>query len=229
MSNVKGDNEQIRKALMSIYDRMYDHFGPRGWWPGETLFEICVGAILTQSVSWKNVTKAITNLRNVGLLNLNSMYHCSLEDLERCIIPTLYFRMKAKKLKAFVNHVIENYNGDLKSMLSQEISYLRQELLGMYGIGPETADSILLYAAEKPIFVVDAYTRRIFSRIGFWDEDITYSEMQKFFMNHLSRDFSFFNEYHALIVGVGNKFCSNKKPRCDECPVMELCDHPIIR
>jgi len=202
---------------------MYSHFGPRGWWPGDTDFEICVGAILTQSVSWKNVAKAIQNLSRAGLLDIAAMYHCPTEEIEKRIVPTMYYRVKAKKLKAFVNHVMEEYNGDLNRFLDRDIQSLREELLGIYGIGPETADSIILYAARKPIFVVDAYTRRIFARLGFWDEGITYDEMQSFFMNNLPHDTPLFNEYHALIVGTGNRFCSNRRPKCEECPVRDFC------
>lgn len=214
---------QIGPSLMNIFNRMYDHFGSRGWWPGETKFEICVGAILTQSVSWKNVAKAIDNLKNAGLLSLKSMYNAPVEEIEACIIPTLYYRMKAKKLKAFVNHVTEKYDGNLNQMFSQNLPELRQELLGLFGIGPETADSIILYAAEKPVFVVDAYTKRIFNRLGYFAENVSYDKMQEFFINHLITDVELFNEYHALIVGVGNGFCSNKKPRCSQCPITEIC------
>jgi len=209
--------------MMNIYDKMYGHFGPRGWWPGNSLFEICIGAILTQSVSWKNVARAIDNLKQAGLLDINRMYHSPVEDIEKCIVPTMYYRMKARKLLAFVEHVMEKYAGNLPKMFNQDLAGLRKELLDIYGIGPETADSIILYAAEKPIFVVDAYTRRIFSRLGIINENISYDEMQGFFMRHLPTDVSLYNEYHALIVGVGNMFCANKKPRCGSCPVSEFC------
>jgi len=217
-----GDNE-ICSQLHAFYESMYGYFGPRGWWPGESQFEICVGAILTQSVSWKNVAKAIDNLKSIGLLDIFEMYHRPVEDIEVCIVPTLYYKMKARKLKCFVNHLVEKYNGDFSRMFNKSIAELRKELLGIYGIGPETADSIILYAAEKPIFVVDAYTRRIFSRLGFWNEIVTYEQMQEFFMKHLPPETQFYNEYHAQIVGVGNRFCSNKKPRCAECPISSKC------
>lgn len=220
-------NKGITLKLNAIYKSMYGHFGPRGWWPGEGKFEICVGAILTQSVSWRNVAKAINNLKNEGLLDIFEMDRRPAEEIERCIIPTMYYRMKARKLKAFVHHVTENHHGDLEKMFNQELAELRQELLGIYGIGPETADSIILYAAEKPIFVVDAYTKRIFSRLGFWAENISYNQMQEFFMRHLPPDTQFYNEYHAQIVGVGNRFCSSKRPRCIECPVNNFCNHKM--
>ncbi len=213
----------ITERLISIYQKLLEHFGPRGWWPGESVLEVCIGAILTQSVSWKNVTKAIDNLKNAALLDLNKIYHCSPDEIEKCIIPAMYFRVKAKKLKVFISHVVEKYNGDFTRMFSKKLEELREELLNIYGIGPETADSIILYAAQKPVFVVDAYTRRVFSRLGFYRDDISYDEMQGFFMRHLPSDVSFFNEFHALIVGIGNSFCSNKKPKCSECPVNEFC------
>ncbi len=212
--------------LMYIYNRMFEYFGSRSWWPGETIFEICVGAILTQSVSWKNVMKAIENLKRAGFLELESMYNASDEAIEQCIIPTMYYRMKTKKLKAFVGHIMQKYNGNLTKMFNKDMDSLRIELLGIYGIGPETADSIILYAAEKPAFVVDAYTRRIFSRLGIFSEDVTYDEMQDYFMKRLSPDVPLYNEYHALVTGIGNRFCSNKRPKCKECPLRERCFYP---
>lgn len=217
----------IYSKLMDIYELMFSHFGARGWWPGDSLFEICIGAILTQSVSWKNVAKAIGNLRDAGLLDLYAIYESPIEEIEKRIVPTLYYRMKARKLKAFSKHVVENYQGNLQLMFHRNLPELREELLGIYGIGPETADSIILYAAEKPIFVVDAYTRRIFSRLGLFPEDYTYDQMQQFFMKHLKPDVQFYNEYHAQIVGVGNQFCGNKKPKCGECPIGILCEQNI--
>ncbi|PKM82660.1 MAG: endonuclease [Firmicutes bacterium HGW-Firmicutes-14] len=215
--------EQIKTRLMEIYKKMFEHFGPRGWWPGDTDFEICVGAILTQSVSWKNVMKAINSLKASGLLDVSRMYSCSNETLEKHIIPTMYYRMKAKKLKAFAGNIVEKYNGNLRQMLSRPLEELREELLSIYGIGPETADSIILYAAGKPVFVVDAYTRRIFSRLGIFREDVAYDEMQRYFMRHLPHDVQLFNEFHALIAGTGNKYCGNKKPKCSRCPVLQEC------
>ncbi|GAB4269624.1 endonuclease III domain-containing protein [Thermincola potens] len=202
---------------------MFAYFGPRNWWPGETRFEIIVGAILTQSVAWRNVSKAIENLRAAGILTLEAMYKAPIEEIEKHIVPTLYWRMKAKKLRAFVNHIMDNYHGDLDKFLQKDKEELRRELLSLYGIGPETADSIILYAAEQPVFVVDAYTRRIFHRLGFFEESVSYDEMQQFFMKHIPPDVRYYNEYHALIVGIGNRFCSNKKPDCGNCPIQSVC------
>ena len=219
-NNIYNDNDA---NLMAIYDLMFGYFGYRGWWPGETIFEICVGAILTQSVSWKNVTKAIDNLKRANLLELERMYRAASEEIEQCIIPAMYFRMKTRKLKAFVDYVVDIYQGDIVKMFNKDLISLRDELLGIYGIGPETADSIILYAAEKPVFVVDAYTKRIFSRMGIFRDGVTYDEMQNYFMKGISPDVQLYNEYHALITGIGNRFCSNKKPKCNSCPLEEVC------
>lgn len=202
---------------------MYKHFGPRHWWPAETRFEVIVGAILTQFVSWKNVTIAIDNLKNSGLLSIEGICKAESEELEELIRSTRFYKQKAKKLKGFCKHVKDKYNGVLNEFLSKDMLELRNELLSLYGIGEETADSIILYAAEKPIFVVDAYTRRIYSRLGFFNEDISYREMQDFFMDNLKHDVQMFNEYHALIDGVGNNFCSNTKPKCNKCPLERVC------
>lgn len=214
---------ETERQLKMIFESMLKHFGPRNWWPADTSFEVIVGAILTQSVAWRNVSKAIDNLKSAGLMHIEAMYFANIEDIEKHIIPTLYWRMKARKLKAFVNHIMDNYHGDLQGFLTKDQQELREELLGLYGIGPETADSILLYAANKPIFVVDAYTKRIFSRLGFFEADISYADMQKFFMQNLDAEVPLFNEFHALIVGVGNNFCSNKRPSCHNCPINSIC------
>ncbi len=211
--------------LMKIYDLMSAYFGPRGWWPGDSNFEICVGAILTQSVSWKNTAKAISNLKNAGLLDLKAMHCCPQAEIEKCIVPAMYFRTKARKLKAFVSHVMGKYNGDLSRMLARDGPELREELLAIYGIGPETADSMILYAAGKRVFVVDAYTRRIFSRLGFYQDNISYTQMQEFFMHRLPPEVPLYNEFHALIVGIGNRFCSSRRPKCQECPLREFCNY----
>jgi endonuclease-3 related protein len=211
------------QKLMEIYDRMYKHFGPRHWWPADTPFEVVVGAILTQSVAWRNVEQAIKNLKQARLLDLAAIAHAELDELARLIRPTRYYNMKARKLQAFCRHVLENYDGSLERFFAMDLWPLREELLGIYGIGEETADSILLYAAEKPIFVVDAYTRRIFSRLGMVDAGIKYGQLQRFFMDHIPPDVMLYNEYHAQIDAVGNHYCAAKKPSCGECPLRPLC------
>lgn len=209
--------------LMQIYQAMFDKLGPRNWWPAETPFEVIIGAILTQSVSWGNVEKAIENLKKQGLLNPHQLVLADDEVLEEAVRPTRYYKQKALRLKAFCTMLVEEYGGDLDLLFALDLPVLRRRLLQIKGIGPETADSIILYAAEKPIFVVDAYTRRIFSRLGIFPEDIDYQSMQDFFMKHLPPDVELYNEYHALIDGVGNRYCAAQKPKCGECPLHELC------
>ncbi|NLB18094.1 MAG: endonuclease III domain-containing protein [Syntrophomonadaceae bacterium] len=208
---------------MIIFNKLLDYYGPRHWWPAKTDFEIIVGAILTQSVSWKNVEKAIVNLQDKELLTPLSIVGCSLEILEEAVRPTRYYRQKAERLRSFSHFLLEEYAGDLEKLFSLETKVLRNQLLGIKGIGPETADSIILYGAGHPIFVVDAYTRRIFNRLGFFSEDVTYDHMQEFFMRNLPLDTYLFNEYHALIVIQGNSRCFNRKPRCGDCPLLGMC------
>lgn len=208
---------------MEIYNRLYDRFGPRHWWPADTPFEVVVGAILTQNVTWKNVEKAINNLKSAGLLDPAVMYKVDVTALEPHIRPAGYFRTKAKKLKAFVNHLWERYNGSLEAMFSRPLEELRPEILSIYGVGPETADAILCYAGNYPIMVMDAYTRRVFSRLGFFEQKVTYDGMQAFFMAHLPRDNRLYNEYHALIDALANRICRKKQPGCSLCPLADFC------
>jgi len=211
------------KMLTAVYDRLYDTYGPRHWWPGETPFEIAVGAILTQSVSWSNVEKAIGALKEIGALSPETVASMNTDELARLIRPTLYFNMKAKKLKSFCGHLIGRYGRDMAALRDRPMEELREELLGLYGIGPETADSILLYAVGKPSFVVDAYTRRILSRMGLVAPDIGYDELRAVFTKRLPADSALFNEYHALIVTLGKECCTARSPRCDECPLTQDC------
>jgi endonuclease-3 related protein len=203
---------------MNIYRKLYQAYGPRHWWPGETPFEVMVGAILTQNTSWRNVEKAIQRLKWKGALSSEGIHQLRKSQLASLIKPSGYYRIKADRLKTFVNFLFENYNGNIKRMRKEEAETLRQKLLRVKGIGPETADSILLYGLKKPIFVVDAYTKRILSRHGIISDKATYEEIQKVFMNHLSIDEKLFNEYHALLVHLGKTVCK-KIPRCDQCPI----------
>lgn len=214
-----------KETLVKIYDKLLEAFGPQHWWPADDDFEIIVGAILTQSVSWKNVEKAIDNLKAEGLLSLDAVLAVDKDKLAALIKSTMYYNQKALKLKNFCRYIKQNYGGDIYSLFEKSIPNMRAELLSIKGIGPETADSIILYAAEKPIFVVDAYTRRIFSRLGFLPDDVKYSQMQDFFMSNLPSDVNLFNEYHALIVRLGKDYCKNKKPLCKECPVKNHCSN----
>ncbi len=208
---------------MAIYERLYKYFGPSHWWPADTPFEIIVGAILTQNVAWKNVEKAIINLRDAGLLEPEAIYGTSKEELETLIRPAGFYRAKAKKLKAFVEHLRKRYNGSLSAMFSRPLTELRQEMLAIYGIGPETADAILCYAGNYPIMVMDVYTRRVFTRMGFFDDNISYDGMQAFFMDNLPEDQHLYKEYHALIDGLAKHFCRKNRPECQGCPLGDIC------
>jgi len=212
----------ISKALMKIYQRLYGHFGPRHWWPADGPFEMIVGAILTQNVTWRSVTSAIDNLKAAGLLSLDSLLAVPEEELSPLLRPTRYHIQKARKLQSFCRVVAAEHGGDLGAFLAQDAMGLRRRLLDIYGIGPETADAIVLYAAGKPIFVIDAYTHRIFHRLGYFPERISYREMQSFFMGTLPPDTNLYNEYHALIDALGHHICT-ARPHCGACPLAGLC------
>ena len=210
---------QTPQLLEEIYHRMADHFGSQQWWPGETPFEVMVGAILTQNTNWKNVEKAIANLRDAGVLSFEAMAGLEQEELAELIRPAGYFNIKAGRLKNFFALIRNNWDGDLDFFLSQPLSVLREELLSVKGIGPETADSMVLYAAEKPVFVVDAYTHRILSRHDIIPEEFGYFEIQELCMDNLEEDVQLFNEFHALLVQTGKHFCRKSKPACEGCPL----------
>lgn len=215
----------MEKKLLEIYHRLYYYFGPQHWWPAESELEVIIGAILTQSVSWKNVELAIHNLKKEGVLTISGIVNIDKARLASLIRSTLYYNQKADKLKRFCEYVVKNYDGDIFKLLSKDIKDLRAELLSIKGIGKETADSIILYAARKPIFVVDAYTKRIFHRLGYFSENEDYQSVQNLFMKNLPLDVQMFNEYHALIVALGKEFCTSQKPKCSECPLNEVCDY----
>lgn len=206
------------KTLLSLYNRLFRALGPQHWWPGETPLEIAVGAILTQNTAWSNVEKAISNLKSAGCLNFKKLSERSAADLARLIRPAGYFNIKAKRLKTFIRWVDETY-GSLDKMFERPADKLREELLSVNGIGPETADSILLYAGGKPVFVIDAYTKRIFSRHFLMSADDDYAAYQKLMMTRLPSDPRLYNEYHALIVIAGKEFCRKRNPLCTECPL----------
>jgi endonuclease-3 related protein len=208
----------MKALLMKIYKRLYQAYGPRRWWPGETPFEVMVGAILTQNTSWKNVEKAIQQLKEKKVLDTKGIYQLKKSQLASLIKSSGYYRIKADRLKTFANFLFENYDGNVNRMRKEELKSLRAKLLGVKGIGPETADSILLYGLKKPIFVVDAYTKRVLSRHGIVPERASYEEIQRLFMEHLPPDERLFNEYHALLVHLGKTVCK-KILRCDICPL----------
>jgi endonuclease-3 related protein len=211
--------ESPLKDLMSIYRKLYDGFGPQHWWPGDTPFEIAVGAILTQNTNWDNVERAIGNLKRGRLLGARKMHALPEGKLAREIRPAGYFNVKARRLKAFLEMLVRDYGGSFKRMGREETHALRLKLLGVNGIGPETADSILLYALGRPVFVVDAYTRRVLSRHGIMGHDEPYDVYQGLFHSALKPDTRLYNEYHALIVRVGKTNCRPRKPDCGSCPL----------
>ncbi len=210
------------KKLTQTYDILLDHFGPQNWWPGDTDFEICVGAILTQNTNWQNVEKAIHNLKARKVLNPKALYNLPIKELARLIKPSGYFNIKAKRLRHFLELLVTQNGGSLKKVFTGEMYEIRKRLLEVNGIGPETADSMLLYAGNFPIFVIDAYTKRIFFRLGFCDKDVSYHNLQLFFMNNLSLNVPLYNEYHALLVMLGKHYCK-PKPLCKECPMLKRC------
>ena len=210
---------QRKSLLMNMYGAMLDELGPSHWWPGETPFEIAVGAILTQNTNWANVSKAIRNLKDAELLDGRAMYSLPQTELAELIRPAGYFRLKAKRLHHFLAFLRSSCRFDMEVLLDRELEGLRIALLGVNGIGPETADSILLYALNKPSFVADAYTARICQRHGLIPEDVTYEELREFFMDVLTPDVRLFNEFHALLVRVGAGWCKKSKPGCDTCPL----------
>lgn len=207
--------------LTGIYRTLFKRFGPQHWWPGDSPFEVMAGAILTQNTNWKNVERAIKNLRAAGALDPHCINDMSLVRLSTLIRPAGFFNQKAGYLKSFCRYYVSTYGADIERMKSVPIVKLRDELLGQKGIGPETADSILLYALGKPVFVIDAYTKRIFSRHGLFLEKARYEEWQAFFMPGLPRSAKLFSEYHALIVRLAKEHCKTK-PLCDGCPLQPL-------
>jgi len=211
----------MKTLLLKIYQNLYEAYGPRHWWPGETAFEVMVGAILTQNTSWRNVEKAIRTLKGKGILNPEGIHQLKRSQLAPLIKSSGYYRIKADRLKAFVNFLFENYDGNINKMRKEELKTMREKLLTVKGIGAETADSILLYGLGKLIFVVDAYTKRILSRHGIISENAAYEEVQKLFMENLPPDERLFNEYHALLVHLGKTLCK-KVPRCDICPLKRI-------
>jgi endonuclease III related protein len=204
--------------LQAVYEELYAAWGPQQWWPGRTRFEVIVGAILTQNTAWTNVEKAITRLRGARLLTPAALHDADVEAVAEWIRPAGYFRVKARRLRAFTTMLFEQFNGQLNRLFALDSARLRQVLLAVNGIGPETADSILLYAAGRRQFVVDAYTRRLLSRHGWLDAAAGYDEAAQLFTDAVLPDIDLYNEYHALIVRLGKTFC-RPVPRCATCPL----------
>ena len=201
---------------------LYAKFGPRHWWPGDTKLEIIIGAILTQNTAWANVEKAIKNIKKAKALSVNRLSGIPEKNLARLIRPSGYYNIKANRIKNFLKFLNARYSSSIDKMFRSDLYKLREELLAVKGIGQETADSILLYAGNKPVFVVDSYTKRIFSRHGFIDKDADYGETQSLFMDNLGEDKGLFNEFHALIVELGKSVCKSKKPFCSMCPIQNM-------
>ena len=210
-----------RRTLLKIYEKLYAHFGPQYWWPGRTRFEIIVGAILTQNTNWQNVEKAIRNLKAVRRLTPSGIHKLSSARLAQLIRPSGYFSVKARRLKNFTEYLFAQYQGSLAWMAKIPTEKLRLELLNINGIGPETADSILLYAFDRPVFVIDAYTHRLLYRHGLIGRKEGYADMQRLLNVHLPEDTRLFNEYHALIVALGKNYC-RPHPHCSECPLNKV-------
>jgi len=211
-------------VLLEVYRRLYQKYGPQGWWPGDGPLDVIIGAILTQAAAWTNVEIAIANLKEAGCWSLGAIDSRPEEALAAIIRPSGYFNAKARKLKAFASHVQANHAGNLDKMLSQEAGALRAELLSIHGIGPETADDIVLYAAGKPSFVIDSYTRRIVQRMGIAGDGQanSYESCQALFHDNLPADAPLFNEYHALLDRHAKEACA-KTPRCHGCCLLDLC------
>ena len=208
------DSERIR----NFYSALYERYGPQNWWPARTRLECAAGAILTQNTSWRNVEKAIAALRKNSMLSAEKLRSVSHERLAVLIRPCGYHNLKAKRLKNFVDFLFARYGGEMENMLAEDADKLREKLLSVNGIGEETADSILLYALGKPVFVVDNYSRRILSRHRLIPEGASYAKIQKLFAQSLPSDTEVFGEYHALIVKTGKLHCA-KTPRCEGCPL----------
>lgn len=206
----------LQRTLLNIYRRLFDEYGPQHWWPAERPFEVIVGAILTQSAAWTNVEKAIGNLKQAGALKPDALRQLPQTKLAELIHACGYYNVKARKLKAFAEWFGERYVDSLDKLFQQTTRELRRQLLSIYGIGEETADAIMLYAGHKPIFVIDAYTRRIMERAGFKPPKDNYADWQQLFMDNLPADVPLFNEYHALLVRLGKHTCRTR-PLCQQC------------
>jgi endonuclease III related protein len=212
-------NSPLTPPLQDYFSALLSAFGPQHWWPAKTPFEVIVGAILTQNTSWKNVEQAMANLRAAGVLSAAAISRIELVKLERLLRPSGYYRQKARKLKAFCEFLRAGYGGSLRRMFAAPTLLLREQLLGVWGIGPETADSILLYAGERAVFVVDAYARRMLARHGWIIEQAPYDDVRGMFEREFGGDAQRFGEFHALIVEAGKRFCRAHDPSCGPCPL----------
>jgi endonuclease-3 related protein len=208
--------------LRSIYDRLLDAQGHSGWWPGQNAFEVCLGAILVQNTAWTNAERALRALSEEGLLSYDALRDVREERLADLLRPSGTYRVKAARVRAFLDFLGREYAGGVEKMAAEEPMVLRRKLLAVHGLGPETADAIALYAARQPLFVVDAYTRRVFGRLGVLEGGETYGEVQALFMQRLPPDVPLFQDYHAQIVRLAKDVC-RKVPRCGACALEDVC------
>lgn len=208
-----------KSIFLDIYRLLFSHYGPQRWWPADSFLEMLVGAVLTQNTNWKNVEKALESLKQAEMLSLEALSAVSMDELAQLIRPAGYYNLKSKRLKNLLRLIADEYGGDLQKLQDDDLQSSRKKLLGVKGIGEETADSILLYGCSHPIFVIDTYTHRVFSRHNLVEEESTYADMQQSFMDSLPSNAQLFNEYHALIVRTAKDYCRKSKPLCDACPL----------
>jgi endonuclease-3 related protein len=219
VASLSRKSAKTARRLREMYERLYAHFGPCHWWPGSSPFEIAVGAVLTQNTAWKNVEQAIANLKAAGVLELEAMRALKPAELAELIRPAGYYNLKEKRLRNLLDMLHHKCQGDLDRLWQRPLAEARELLLSVKGVGPETADSILLYAGGRPTFVIDAYTFRVLERHGLISDGDAYYDLQALFMKNLEPDPAFYNEFHALIVRLGNVICKKTTPLCDECPL----------
>ena len=212
----------MTNSLRQAYDRLLAALGPQHWWPGESPLEVLVGAVLVQNTAWKNVQRAIANLRDDGLMDVYALERLPVEELAEVIRPAGYFRVKARRLHNLLAFVVQEYDGSLDAMFQTHVATLREQLLAVHGIGPETADAILLYAGNLPTFVVDTYTHRVLARHGWIGYEANYHEIKDHFESSLPADAPLYNEYHALLVQLGKDYCRRTAPKCDQCPLADM-------
>ena len=213
-----------------IYKILRNHFGGVGsWWPKDSPFEVVIGAILTQQSTWTNVEKALKNLKEANVLTPKDIVELPLEDLKQIVKPSGFFNQKAERLRKISEYLLVFYGGNLELLFTKDKKVLREELLGLKGIGEETADSIILYAAEKTEFVIDAYTKRIYSRLKIVEEKKSYEDLKKYIINEIPEELIVYQEFHGLIVLLGKNICKKKNPNCKECPLNSKCNFLITK
>ncbi len=214
---------KTRDKLLEIYSLLKAHFGYLNWWPAKTPFEVAVGTILTQNVAWGNVEKSITNLEEKGLVNPKKLLKANPAIVKKCISPSGYYNIKYERLISLLRFIRDELNFEITNLKRMTLNDARDKLLSIKGVGKETADSILLYAAGFPVFVVDTYTKRSFYRIGILQSpDMDYDDVQAIFMKNLPSDVKLYNDYHAQIVELSKNYCK-KRPTCKNCPIIKVC------